>query len=60
VNDKQMLECYTRLAGEERAITFAGRLATYRYLDMDAAIEEALAAAERFIGRNALTRRKAS
>ena len=60
VNDKQTLECYMRMAREERAVTFAGRLATYRYLDMDVAIEEALVAAEKFIAQDALARRKAS
>jgi UDP-galactopyranose mutase len=60
VNDKKILECYTDLARQESAVTFAGRLATYRYLDMDVAIEEALAAAEKFIAQDALARRKAS
>jgi UDP-galactopyranose mutase len=60
VNDKRILESYSRMAGEDGAVTFAGRLATYRYLDMDVAIEEALVAARKFIVRDALARRKAS
>ena len=32
-------------------MTFIGRLGTYRYLDMDVTIAEALAAADRFLGR---------
>ena len=60
VNDKQILERYLRMASEEAAVTFAGRLATYRYLDMDAAIEEALVAAGNFLVQDGLARRKAS
>ena len=60
VQDKHILDCYLRRAREEAAVTFAGRLATYRYLDMDVAIEEALVAAEKFLVQDALARRKAS
>ncbi len=49
VNDQRILECYERLARQQGSVTFVGRLATYRYLDMDVAIEEALLAAENFI-----------
>jgi len=52
VDDKQALERYQRLAQEEPRITFVGRLATYRYLDMDIAIEEALIHARRFINES--------
>jgi len=51
VNDKTALAQYlTRAAGESR-MTFLGRLGTYRYLDMDVTIAEALAAADKFLGR---------
>jgi len=43
------LEQYLELARAEKNITFAGRLGTFRYLDMDQAIGEALAAAELFL-----------
>jgi UDP-galactopyranose mutase len=40
------LDSYARMAADETAVTFDGRLATYRYLDMDTTIAEALSAAE--------------
>lgn len=42
VNDKQLLDKYIALAKEEKKVTFAGRLGTYRYMDMDVTIKEAL------------------
>ena len=42
VNDKFLLEKYIALAGKERNVTFAGRLGTYRYMDMDVTIKEAI------------------
>lgn len=44
--DMAMLESYTRRAVAEPRTSFLGRLATYRYLDMDAVIAEALAFGE--------------
>ncbi len=44
--DKEILARYQALAGQEKNVTFLGRLGTYRYLDMDLSIAEALAAAE--------------
>jgi UDP-galactopyranose mutase len=41
-DDKQLLEQYNALAREEGKVSFLGRLATYRYLDMDDVIHEAL------------------
>lgn len=41
-NDKSILHIYTKMAQEEKDITFLGRLGTYRYIDMDVAIREAL------------------
>lgn len=40
--DKAMLAEYEKQAGHEANVTFLGRLATYRYLDMDQVIGEAL------------------
>ena len=42
VNDKELLEKYIILAQQESKVTFAGRLGTYRYMDMDVTIKEAL------------------
>ena len=42
VNEKSMLAQYVERAESERNITFAGRLGTYSYLDMDVAIAQAL------------------
>ncbi len=47
VKEKEQLLNYVRLARQEQGVTFLGRLGTYRYLDMDVTIFEALAAAER-------------
>ena len=49
VNEAAMLEHYTQIAQQERDITFIGRLGTYRYLDMDTTIDEALRAASTFL-----------
>ena len=46
VDDKELLERYVSLAKAADAVTFAGRLGTYRYLDMDVTIAEALATAD--------------
>ena len=47
------LEKYLSLAENETNITFVGRLGTYRYLDMDVTIAEALKTAEVYL--NSLT-----
>ncbi len=49
--DKLTLEKYLELASNDQRVTFLGRLGTYRYLDMDVVIGEALAAAETFLHR---------
>ncbi|WP_281421766.1 UDP-galactopyranose mutase, partial [Shewanella glacialipiscicola] len=49
VNDSDILKNYISLAEKEDGITFVGRLGTYRYLDMDVTIEEALNTANHFI-----------
>ena len=45
-NDKSLLGRYVDAARAERGVTFVGRLGTYRYLDMDVTIAEALAASD--------------
>jgi len=40
--DKETLSRYQALAAKEQNVTFLGRLGTYRYLDMDVSIAEAL------------------
>jgi UDP-galactopyranose mutase len=43
-DDKSLLQRYIDLAKNEENVSFLGRLGTYRYLDMDKVIEEALSA----------------
>jgi UDP-galactopyranose mutase len=45
-NDKSLLGQYLDAVRTEHGVTFVGRLGTYRYLDMDVTIAEALAAAD--------------
>ena len=45
-NDKTLLSRYVEAARAEQDVTFVGRLGTYRYLDMDVTIGEALTAAD--------------
>ena len=47
--DKEQLERYIALAREETNVTFVGRLGTYRYLDMDVTINEALMTSDKFL-----------
>lgn len=47
--ENTLLDKYLELAKKEKDITFAGRLGTYRYMDMDVSIKEALALAESLI-----------
>lgn len=42
VEEKEMLAAYVERANTEDGVTFVGRLGTYRYLDMDVTIREAL------------------
>lgn len=42
VEEKALLTDYQALAAAEEGVTFVGRLGTYRYLDMDVTIREAL------------------
>lgn len=45
--DKNTLARYVDVAKSDRRVSFLGRLGTYRYIDMDVAIGEALEVAER-------------
>lgn len=45
----EQLAAYVHLTQSLRGVSFIGRLGTYRYLDMDAAIREALEAAHSFL-----------
>ena len=47
--EQQMLADYVRAAQALEGVTFIGRLATYRYLDMDVTIREALDAARAYL-----------
>ena len=42
VKDQALLQQYVEKANKETQVTFVGRLGTYRYLDMDVTIKEAL------------------
>jgi len=42
IDDRKLLERYVELANANSHVTFVGRLGTYRYLDMDVTICEAL------------------
>jgi UDP-galactopyranose mutase len=44
VNEKAMLNTYIEKAKSQNHVSFLGRLGTYRYLDMDVTIAEALCA----------------
>lgn len=52
VEEKAQLADYVARANEEKSVTFVGRLATYRYLDMDVTIREALDTARLFLAKS--------
>ena len=56
VEEKALLADYVAAAEAERGVTFVGRLGTYRYLDMDVTIRQAIDAAARYLegGRGAM------
>jgi UDP-galactopyranose mutase len=54
-NEEAMLKKYVDRAISTPGVTFVGRLGSYRYLDMDVTIGEALAAAEAILERIATT-----
>jgi UDP-galactopyranose mutase len=49
VEEKALLRAYIARAERLSGVTFLGRLGTYRYLDMDVAIREALDCAQAFL-----------
>ena len=51
VKEKALLAEYEALAEAEEGVTFVGRLGTYRYLDMDVTIREALNVARATLAR---------
>lgn len=51
VDEQATLAKYIELAKSMSGVTFVGRLGTYRYLDMDATIREALDTARSFVAR---------
>lgn len=55
VNDQRNTDrygAYSRMASEERNVIFGGRLAEYRYYDMDDTIERAMETAEKILSDN--------
>ena len=50
LKEKALLAQYQDLASKESQVTFVGRLGTYRYLDMDVTIREALEVGRRVMG----------
>lgn len=52
VHEQEALARYMELASNEKDVTFIGRLGTYRYLDMDVTIAEALKYAADYIKIN--------
>lgn len=55
VDEKALLADYVKKAEGETGVTFVGRLGTYRYLDMDVTIREALDTAAVFLEQGADT-----
>lgn len=49
VAEQALLKSYIELARAEAGVTFVGRLATYRYIDMDVAIGEAIDCARTYL-----------
>jgi UDP-galactopyranose mutase len=49
LSDKSLLGKYVEIAKMESQVTFLGRLGTYRYLDMDLTIAEALSVASKYL-----------
>ena len=56
VEEKALLSDYVSLAEQTEGVTFVGRLGTYRYLDMDVTIREALDTAAAFLSARAAGR----
>jgi UDP-galactopyranose mutase len=60
VDDRRLLAAYVERAEQETGVTFAGRLGTYSYLDMDVTIGRALDTAEHLLSCLARQMRPAS
>jgi UDP-galactopyranose mutase len=54
LREKAQLARYVEMARRETGVTFVGRLGTYRYLDMDVTIREALETADLFLAARRL------
>jgi UDP-galactopyranose mutase len=54
--DKELLQRYRQLASAQVKLTFLGRLATYRYMDMETVIGEALLLADEVVTRRQTNR----
>ncbi len=52
MEEKEQLAQYVARAVQENAVTFVGRLGTYRYLDMDVTIREALDTARLYLSHS--------
>lgn len=50
-DDKTLLNSYLERSETQEGVTFAGRLATYRYIDMDVAIAQALETAKELLNK---------
>ena len=57
VSDRKLLDRYVEKAERLENVSFIGRLGTYRYIDMDVTIEEALTVAKEFIKLNEQSRK---
>lgn len=60
VDEKEMLSRYVALAEATPGVSFVGRLGTYRYLDMDVTIREALDTADAFLTASAAGQKMAA
>ena len=60
VKEKEQLHAYVEAARAAQGVTFLGRLGTYRYLDMDVTIKEALDVAAEFLASRRDNRRMPS
>lgn len=49
-DNEQLYRRYRELAKDEKGVTFVGRLATYKYLNMDQVVAQALKTADRLLG----------
>lgn len=52
VEDQEVLNKYLAISNYQKNVTFVGRLGTYRYLDMDVTIAEALEISAKFINKS--------